>query len=184
MYLTYANGVCSGSPQARQAGLPADASCEDLQIEVSLPFLNAFVQQALERGAAPYISQQQRDSMGVMPTSRHHEAAEQPHALRFAAYETAKAPGAVQSHNLLDDSSQGQRSRSHSPVKGELKSSVTGCRPASDDCFHEALAANKTCAMTDILAVFWLLHSCPAALYQVQQLPPMNTVLSKPQQIS
>ena len=110
---------CSGSAQARQAALPPDASCEDLQIEVSLPFLNAFVQQALEQGAAPYISQQQRDSMGVMPTSRHHEAAEQPHALRFAAYETAKAPGTAQSHNLLDGSSQGQRSRSNSPVKGE-----------------------------------------------------------------
>ena len=132
MYLTHVSGVCSGSAQARLAALPPDASCEDLQIEVSLPFLNAFVQQALEHGAAPYISQQERDSMGVMPTSRHHEAAEQPHALRFAAYETAKAPGAAQSHNLLDGSSQGQRSRSNSPVKGELRSSVTACRPASD----------------------------------------------------
>ena len=135
MYLTHANGVCSGSAQSRQAALPPDASCEDLQIEVSLPFLNAFVQQALEQGAAPYISQQQRDSMGVMPTSRHHEAAEQPHALRFAAYETAKAPGAAQSHNLLDSSSQGQRSRSNSPVKGELKSRITACRLATHHCF-------------------------------------------------
>lgn len=135
MYLTHAHGVCSGSSQSRQAALPPDASCEDLQIDVSLPFLNAFVQLALEQGAAPYISQQQRDSMGVMPTSRHHEAAEQPHALRFAAYETAKAPGAAQSHNLLDSSSQGQRSRSNSPVKGELKSSITACRLATDYCF-------------------------------------------------
>ncbi|KAL3152008.1 hypothetical protein ABBQ32_001127 [Trebouxia sp. C0010 RCD-2024] len=110
--------LLSGSAQARQAALPADASCEDLQIDVSLPFLNAFVQQALESGAAPYISQQQRDSMGVMPTSRYHEAAEQPHALRFAAYETAKAPGSAHSHNLPHGSTQGQRSRSNSPVKG------------------------------------------------------------------
>lgn len=119
------SGTCSGSAQARQAALPADASCEDLQIDVSLPFLNAFVQQALESGAAPYISQQQRDSMGVMPTSRYHEAAEQPHALRFAAYETAKAPGSAHSHNLPHGSTQGQRSRSNSPVKG------VNCSPLS-----------------------------------------------------
>lgn len=118
LYASDKVNTCSGSAQARQAGLPADASCEDLQIDASLPFLNAFVQQALEGGAAPYISQQQRDSMGVMPTSRYHEAAEQPHALRFAAYETAKAPGTAHSHNLLDGASQGQRSRSNSPVKG------------------------------------------------------------------
>ena len=117
---TSLDAACSGSSQTKQTALPPDASCEDLQIEATLPFLNAFVQQALENGAAPYISQQQRSSMGVMPTSRHHEVAEQPHALRFAAYETAKAPGAAASHNLLDSSSPGQRSRSNSPVKGQL----------------------------------------------------------------
>lgn len=114
---------CSGSAQARQAALPPDASCEDLQIEVTLPFLNAFVQQALAQGAAPYISQQQRASMGVMPTSRHHEAAEQPHALRFAAYERAQAPGVSQAQHGLLDGAHGQAgqqggSRSGSPVKG------------------------------------------------------------------
>ena len=65
--------LCSATRQAQQAALPTDASCEDLQIDASLPFLNAFVQQALSNGAAPYISQQQRTSMGVLPTSRHHE---------------------------------------------------------------------------------------------------------------
>ncbi len=63
--------------------------------------------------------------MGVMPTSRHHEVAEQPHALRFAAYEKAQAPGAAQpQHNLLDGlhqqgANQQSSSRSGSPVKGE-----------------------------------------------------------------
>lgn len=117
-------GLLGGAVQTRQAALPPDASCEDLQIDVSLPFLNSFVQQAVEQGAAPYISQQQRTSMGVMPTSRHHEPADQPHALRFAAYEKAQAPGAAQpQHNLLDGShqqavSQQSSSRSSSPVKG------------------------------------------------------------------
>lgn len=111
--------------QTRQAALPPDASCEDLQIDVGLPFLSAFVQQALEQGAAPYISQQQRTSMGVMPTSRHHEVAEQPHALRFAAYEKAQAPGSAQAQHHLTDgahqsgASQQSSSRSSSPVKGE-----------------------------------------------------------------
>ena len=36
--------------------MPPDASCEDIDIDPHLPFLNAFVQQALQDGAAPYIS--------------------------------------------------------------------------------------------------------------------------------
>lgn len=41
-------------PRARQV-LPSDASCEDIEIDPHLPFLNAFVQAALQGGAAPYI---------------------------------------------------------------------------------------------------------------------------------
>ena len=134
---------CSGAVQTRQAALPPDASCEDLQIDVSLPFLNSFVQQALDHGAAPYISQQQRTSMGVMPTSRHHEAAEQPHALRFAAYEKAQAPGSAQPlHNLLDGShqqaaSQQSSSRSSSPVKGK--------KPSKDPNDHAEVMYTPLC---------------------------------------
>ena len=96
-----------------------DASCEDLQIDASLPFLNAFVQQALSNGAAPYISQQERTSMGVMPTSRHHEVAEQPHALRFAAYERTAAPGAAVSQSSPTRQAYSAGSPSSSPVKGQ-----------------------------------------------------------------
>ena len=35
--------------------LPPNASCEDIDIDPHLPFLNRFVQAALESGSAPYI---------------------------------------------------------------------------------------------------------------------------------
>ena len=35
--------------------LPPNASCEDIEIDPHLPFLNRFVQAALESGSAPYI---------------------------------------------------------------------------------------------------------------------------------
>ena len=116
--------MCSASRQVQQAALPLDASCEDLQIDASLPFLNTFVQQALASGAAPYISQQERSSMGVMPTSRHHEVAEQPHALRFAAYERATAPGAS-SQGSPTHQAYSAGSPSGSPVKGQSHCRLT-----------------------------------------------------------
>lgn len=83
-------------PASVQAGvLPEDASCEDLEVDPGLGFLSWFVQQALVAGAAPYISEDQRISLGVVRES----AADQgpssvPHSapLRFAAYETALPP--------------------------------------------------------------------------------------------
>ncbi len=44
----------------QQQVLPEDASCEDLDIDPTLPFLNAFVQTAVQNGAAPYLSEQDR----------------------------------------------------------------------------------------------------------------------------
>ena len=57
--------------------------------------------------------------MGVMPTSRHHEVAEQPHALRFAAYERATAPGAS-SQGSPTHQAYSAGSPSGSPVKGQF----------------------------------------------------------------
>lgn len=47
--------MCRAQPTTRQTALPPDASCEDIEIDPHLPFLNAFVQAALQSGAAPYI---------------------------------------------------------------------------------------------------------------------------------
>ena len=57
-----------------QVSLPADASCEDFEDEMpvlqSLSFLNRYVQDALQAGAAPYIPEEQRMEMGVVrPTA-------------------------------------------------------------------------------------------------------------------
>lgn len=42
---------CRGPKQSRVVVLPVDASCEDLEVDPGLPFLNSFVQQATNAGA-------------------------------------------------------------------------------------------------------------------------------------
>ncbi|CAK9138802.1 unnamed protein product [Ilex paraguariensis] len=71
--------------------MPLDASCEDIEIDKSLSFLDNYVQQALEKGAQPYIPESERS--GVLNISNfrsqdQHEASI--HALRFEAYELPK----------------------------------------------------------------------------------------------
>lgn len=57
--------------------------------------------------------------MGVMPSSRHHDLAEQPHALRFAAYERTAAPGTAMSQGSPTHQAYSAGSPSGSPVKGQ-----------------------------------------------------------------
>jgi hypothetical protein len=54
--------------------LPADASCEDLEVDAALPFLDRHVSAALAAGAAPYLSEEQRLAMGVVRPSHNDEA--------------------------------------------------------------------------------------------------------------
>lgn len=42
-----------------------DASCEELDLDPNLGFLDAYVARALAAGAAPYISEEERFRMGV-----------------------------------------------------------------------------------------------------------------------
>ena len=48
--------------QVMKAALPVDASCEDLETDEKLGFLDAYVQQALAKGAQPYIPRHQRSA--------------------------------------------------------------------------------------------------------------------------
>ncbi|KAL0795995.1 hypothetical protein Bca101_067372 [Brassica carinata] len=77
--------------RAVESILPLDASCEDIEVDKDLSFLNGYIQQAIESGAQPYISERERS--GMLETTDyhsqdHHEVP--PHALRFEAYERPK----------------------------------------------------------------------------------------------
>ncbi|WCJ29001.1 AP-4 complex subunit epsilon [Euphorbia peplus] len=71
--------------------LPSDASCEDIEIDKNLSFLDSYVERAIERGAMPYISENERSRTSNISNFRnqdHHEPSS--HALRFEAYELPK----------------------------------------------------------------------------------------------
>ncbi|KDP28329.1 hypothetical protein JCGZ_14100 [Jatropha curcas] len=71
--------------------MPPDASCEDIEIDKNLSFLNGYVQQAIEKGAQPYIPESERSGMLNINSFRNqdqHEAST--HGLRFEAYELPK----------------------------------------------------------------------------------------------
>ncbi|KAJ7943985.1 AP-4 complex subunit epsilon [Quillaja saponaria] len=73
--------------------MPPDASCEDIEIDKNLSFLNSYVQQALENGAQPYILENERAgswNINNLRSHDHHEASQ--HGLRFEAYELPKPP--------------------------------------------------------------------------------------------
>ncbi|KAG6684273.1 hypothetical protein I3842_12G054100 [Carya illinoinensis] len=72
--------------------IPSDASCEDVEIDKNLSFLNSYVQQSMENGAQPYIPETERS--GMLDTN--FRSQDQPeaslHGLRFEAYELPKPP--------------------------------------------------------------------------------------------
>ncbi|XP_059642247.1 AP-4 complex subunit epsilon [Cornus florida] len=71
--------------------MPSDASCEDIEIDKSLSFLNSYVQQSLENGAQPYIPENERSGVLNMSNFRNQDQHEtSTHALRFEAYELPK----------------------------------------------------------------------------------------------
>lgn len=74
--------------------MPSDASCEDIEIDKSLSFLNSYVHQALEKGAQPYIPENERSRMLNVSNFRSHEQQHEglTHSLRFEAYELPKPP--------------------------------------------------------------------------------------------
>nr|CAB3479229.1 unnamed protein product [Digitaria exilis] len=76
---------------AVESVMPADASCEDIEVDRNLSFLNNYVQQALENGAAPYIPESERSGVISVGSYRSQEQQEtSAHTLRFEAYEMPK----------------------------------------------------------------------------------------------
>lgn len=90
--------------------LPIDASCEDIEVDKNLPFLNQYVQSMLSKGAKPYIPASERLHMGgpVSWASQHDESVVANHSLRFDPYEKPKLPilstAPVASRETGDDS--------------------------------------------------------------------------------
>ncbi|PWZ08969.1 AP-4 complex subunit epsilon [Zea mays] len=71
--------------------MPADASCEDIEVDRNLSFLDSYVQQALENGASPYIPESERSGLTSVGSYRSQEQQEtSAHTLRFEAYEMPK----------------------------------------------------------------------------------------------
>ncbi|GAB4834043.1 hypothetical protein Ancab_032296 [Ancistrocladus abbreviatus] len=79
--------------QAVESIMPLDASCEDIEVDKNLSFLNSYVQKSFENGAQPYIPESERSGLPSISNFRnqgHHEAST--HALRFEAYDLPKTP--------------------------------------------------------------------------------------------
>ncbi|PIA35948.1 hypothetical protein AQUCO_03400085v1 [Aquilegia coerulea] len=77
--------------QAVERIMPLDASCEDIEVDINLSFLSAYVQTSLENGARPYIPEDERSGMLNIGSFRSEDQREaSTHALRFEAYEVPK----------------------------------------------------------------------------------------------
>ncbi|CAN0880258.1 AP-4 complex subunit epsilon [Linum grandiflorum] len=71
--------------------MPSDASCREIEIDKSLPFLDDFVERAIEKGSQPYIPESERSGFADVSYLKNQELQEVPsHGLRFEAYELPK----------------------------------------------------------------------------------------------
>lgn len=69
--------------------MPSDASCEDIEVDKDLSFLNGFVQQAIEKGSRPYVPESERSGIPSIESFRG-QYQQDTHSLRFEAYELPK----------------------------------------------------------------------------------------------
>jgi AP-4 complex subunit epsilon-1 len=78
------------SPETVANILPMDASCEDIEVDRNLSFLNEFVESAAANGARSYMPENERSGMSTVVTGTHEQLEPSAHALRFEAYEVPK----------------------------------------------------------------------------------------------
>ena len=77
--------------EAMTAVLPVDASCEDLETDSQLGFLDLYVSEAIAHGAQPYLPRGQRpDELNVGGGSIGGPAAAVGHGMRFEEYEKVR----------------------------------------------------------------------------------------------
>ncbi|KAK1430733.1 hypothetical protein QVD17_13686 [Tagetes erecta] len=71
--------------------MPLDASCEDIEIDKNLSFLDDYVQKSIEQGAEPYIPESERSgTLNISKIRNHNSYEHSTHSLRFEAYEVPK----------------------------------------------------------------------------------------------
>ncbi|XP_019622254.1 PREDICTED: AP-4 complex subunit epsilon-1-like [Branchiostoma belcheri] len=103
-----------------QTVLPLDASCEDLQIDPSLSFLDEFVSEALGRGAAPYKPRLQRQSETMAMEDKAQAALFS--GLNFKPYDTPLVPPSLTASSTPPSS----QSKGVSEPLGSLSSGGSG----------------------------------------------------------
>ena len=86
-------------PALMRQVLPVDASCEDIEIDVTLPMLSGYVQKALQAGARRYMDEMQREAAGIsvsgisrVGSSGNSGQALEGSKLRFDAYAKPQLP--------------------------------------------------------------------------------------------
>ncbi len=81
--------------------LPLDASCEDIEVEEGLPFLDSYVNAALAKGAIPYSPPMRNDDDDdALALAEHAKAKSRQGSLNFAAYEAPTTPSNLNNLNL------------------------------------------------------------------------------------
>ena len=128
-------------------------------LPVRTPIL-CFALQALQTGAASYLTPEQRFQMGIVRPSHRDEAADHSHALRFTAYERTAAPAAAAGQTAGGRGSPafGQRD---SPVSqaGELLLPAMGQHPGYvNGSDAESLRPAGSCVRTAIGFLSWEAH--------------------------
>ena len=77
--------------------LPVDASCEDIEVDEDLSFLNGFIEQSLANGAVPYSPPSYMDEDDSNPSQSTKGVMETTSGFKIGAYEKPTMPAPVQS---------------------------------------------------------------------------------------
>lgn len=82
--------------------MPLDASCEDIEIDKNLSFLDSYVHKSLEEGAEPYIPESQRSGTLTVTNHTNQTYDTSAHSLRFEAYEVPKPVVPIRTSPITD----------------------------------------------------------------------------------
>jgi len=100
--------------------LPVDASCEDIEVDEDLSFLNGFIDQALAQGAVPYSPPSHMDEDDGGRSDSIKSGLETTSGFKIGAYEKPTMPAPVQSMILGGGNDSGASSSSNADVFNNL----------------------------------------------------------------